>query len=133
MSIKFSTRLLFLTIIAGFIWVFPGIATAAPDKLDTNYTLIIAQTMPEISLTPQQSQQLQAVNQGRSKQIKAVLDSSQRQELSHKLRAGDNLNQALDKLKMQPEQREMVKAIGEVYNLKLKALESKFSGQLGLR
>lgn len=125
MSIKFSKKLLFLTIITGFILIFPGIATAAPDKLDTNYLSITA-------LTPQQSQQLQAVHQGRSKQIKAVLDSSQRQELSHKLRAGDNLNQALDQLKMQPEQREMVEAIGQVYNLKLKALESKLSAQLGL-
>ncbi len=125
MSIKFSKKLLILTIIAVFIWVFPGIAIAASDKLDTNYPSIIA-------LTPQQNQQLQAVHQGRSKQIKAVLDSSQREELSHKLRAGDNFNQALDKLTMQPEQREMVEAIGQVYNLKLKALESKLSAQLGL-
>ncbi|MHC5833130.1 MAG: hypothetical protein ACYT04_98380, partial [Nostoc sp.] len=79
-------------------------------------------TSSVINLTPQQSQQLQAVRQRRNREIEAVLNTSQRVQLAHNLRAGKNMNQALETLNLQPDQQELVKAIGQFTNLKMKAV-----------
>ncbi|MEH2291808.1 hypothetical protein [Nostoc sp.] len=113
----------------------PGIALAAPAQLPTTSGVIFAQTTKtashstssEINLTPLQSQQLQAVRQRRNREIEVVLNTSQRTQLTHNLRAGKNINQALETLNLQPEQQELVKAIVQFTNLKMKAVSSRHS------
>jgi hypothetical protein len=89
--------------------------------------IVMAQTtkITEINLTPQQRQQIQGIRQGRNRNIGFVLDSSQKAELLHNLRLGDNLEKAVDKIELQPEQREMVTAIQRLADLKIKAVISR--------
>jgi predicted transglutaminase-like cysteine proteinase len=117
----------------------PGIALAAPVQINTTFGVIFAQTTKtasystssEIDLTPLQRQELQAVRQRRNREIEAVLNSSQRAQLTHNLRAGNNLNQALEILNLQPEQQELVKAIVQFTNLKIKAISSRHLLKIG--
>ncbi len=111
----------------------PGIALAAPVQINTTSGVIFAQatktasysTSSEINLTPLQRQELQAVRQRRNREIEAVLNSSQRVQLTHYLRGGNNINQALERLNLQPDQQELVKVIMQFTNLKMKAISSK--------
>ncbi len=135
MGINLTKRLFVLLNILFFVLFMPGIALAAPVQLHTTSGVIFAQTTKtasystssEINLTPLQSQQLQAVRQRRNSEIEAVLNTSQRAQLAHKLRAGKNMNQALEQLNLQPDQQELVKAIGQFTNLKMKAVSSRHS------
>lgn len=126
--------------ILALVILMPGIALAAPVQLHANSDVIIAQvanaanystSFSEIELTPLQRQQLQAVRQRRNKEIAAVLNSSQRTQLVHNLRAGNNINQALETLNLQPDQKDLVKAIVQFTNLKMKAILSRHSLTLG--
>ncbi|MBD2503019.1 hypothetical protein [Anabaena azotica] len=81
----------------------------------------------DLDLTPLQRQRLQAVLQRRNKEIQAVLDVSQRDELRHRLQSGDGLNEGLTALELQPEQQHLIKAIEQLTNLKLRALLSRYS------
>jgi hypothetical protein len=81
----------------------------------------------DLNLTPLQRQRLQAVLQRRNKEIQAVLDIAQRDELRHRLHSGASLNQALTALELQPEQQHLIKAIEQLTSLKLKALLSRYS------
>ncbi len=89
--------------------------------------IVIAQAtkVTEINLTPQQRQQIQGIRQGRNRNIGSVLHSSQKAELVHNLRSGDNLEKAVDKVELQPEQREMINAIQRLADLKIKAVISR--------
>ncbi|MDZ8184556.1 MAG: hypothetical protein RMX96_06875 [Nostoc sp. ChiSLP02] len=135
MAIQLTKRLFVLANILVFILVMPGIALAAPLELNTTSSIIVAQsnkagsnsTSSEINLTPQQSQQIQAVRQRRNKEIQAVLNSSQRDQLARNLRAGNNIDGALKTLNLQPEQQELVDAILKFTNLKIKAILSRNS------
>ncbi|MEH1935368.1 MAG: hypothetical protein V7L14_17060 [Nostoc sp.] len=135
MAIHLTKRFFVLVNILLFVLFMPGIALAAPVQLHTTSSVIFAQTTKtasystssEINLTPLQSQQLQAVRQRRNREIEAILNTSQRDQLTHNLRAGKNMNQALEKLNLQPEQQELVKAIVEFTNLKMKAISSRHS------
>jgi hypothetical protein len=112
----------------------PTIALAAPVNFDTNSAVTIAQAAKsslEINFTPQVRQQLQGVRQRRNREIQKVLDSSQLTELTHNLRSGDNFHQALDKLNLQGDQKEMVEAIMKISDLKTKAILSRYSHQKG--
>jgi Spy/CpxP family protein refolding chaperone len=117
----------------------PGIALAAPVQINTNSGVIFAQatktasysTSSEINLTPLQRQELQSVRQRRNREIEAVLNSSQRAQLTHYLRAGNNINQALERLNLQPDQQELVKVIMQFTNLKMKAISSKHLLKIG--
>jgi hypothetical protein len=112
----------------------PGIALAAPVQINITSGVIFAQitktasysSSSEINLTPLQRQEFQAVRQRRNKEIAAVLNSSQRVQLSHNLRAGNNITQALEKLNLQPEQQDLVKAIVQFTNLKMKDISSRY-------
>lgn len=81
----------------------------------------------DLDLTPLQRQRLQAVLQRRNKEIQAVLEIAQRDELRHRLHSGDSLNEALTALELQPEQQHLIKAIEQLTNLKLRALLSRYS------
>ncbi|MEH2419450.1 MAG: hypothetical protein V7K48_00430 [Nostoc sp.] len=133
MAIHLTKRLSVFAAILALVLFMPGIALAAPVQLHTTSGVIFApitktasySTSSEINLTPLQSQQLQAVRQRRNREIEAVLNTSQRAQLTHNLRAGNNINQALVKLNLQPEQQELVKAIVQFTNLKMKAVSSR--------
>ncbi|MBD0265170.1 MAG: hypothetical protein ICV78_21340 [Tolypothrix sp. Co-bin9] len=123
MTINFIKRVFFLATILAVVLLLPTIASAAPAKIDLGQSAIVAE---EINLTPQQRQQLQAVRQGRNRDIKAMLDSSQRAKLAKTLHAGNSFNQALESVDLQPDQQEMLKAIVQISNLKMKALSARF-------
>ncbi|MEH2275801.1 MAG: hypothetical protein V7K40_13705 [Nostoc sp.] len=135
MAIHLTKRLFVFAAILAFVLFMPGIALAAPVQLHTTSSVIFTQTTKtasystssEINLTPLQSQQLQAVRQRRNREIEAVLNTSQRAQLTHNLRNGNNINQALEKLSLQPEQQDLVKAIVQFTNLKMKAVSSRHS------
>ncbi|MFN6558559.1 MAG: hypothetical protein RMY28_001975 [Nostoc sp. ChiSLP01] len=136
MAIHLKKRLFVLANILAFILFMPGIALAAPLQMNTNFSIIVPKTskaasdstsISEINLTPQQRQQLQGIRQRRNKEIQAVLNSSQRAQLARNLRAGNDINQALKKLNLQPEQQELVDAILKFTNLKMKAVLSRYS------
>jgi hypothetical protein len=134
MTIKFTKFLSVLTIVIAFIFFLPGIVLAAPAKLDTISTAIVAQTaksFSETDFTPQVRQQLQAVRQRRNREIQKVLDSSQVAQFTHNLRSGNNFHQALEKLHLQGDQKEMVEAIVKICDLKIKAILSRYSLQAG--
>ena len=135
MAIHLTKRLFVFAAILALVLFMPGIALAAPVQLHTTSGVIFTQTTKttsystssEINLTPLQSQQVQAVRQRRNREIEAVLNTSQRAQLTHNLRAGNNINQALVKLNLQPEQQELVKAIVQFTNLKMKVISSRHS------
>lgn len=109
-----------------------GIALALPVTIDSKTTVIIAQTVnssSEIIHTPQMRQRLQAIRQRRNRDIEKVLDSSQIAQLHHNLRSGDSFAQALEKLKLEGDQKELVEAIAKINDLKIKATLSRYSLQ----
>ncbi|MDZ7960471.1 MAG: hypothetical protein RMY34_21750 [Aulosira sp. DedQUE10] len=123
MVIKFTKLLSILANIFVLILLLPGIAIALPEQINAQSSLIIAQVPNSYSdsdLTPLQQQRLQAIRQRRNKEIYAVLNSSQRAKIAQELHHGSKFNQALEKLSLQPEQQEMIKAILHFTNLKLK-------------
>jgi FKBP-type peptidyl-prolyl cis-trans isomerase 2 len=133
MAIYLTKRLSVFANILALVLLMPGIALAAPVQINTNFGVIFAQTTKtasystssEINLTPSQRQEIQAVRQRRNREIAAVLNSSQRDQLNHNLRAGNNLNQTLEILNLQPEQQDLVKAIVQFTSLKMKAISSR--------
>ncbi|WP_235006729.1 hypothetical protein [Calothrix rhizosoleniae] len=115
--------------ILAFILCFPKITIAAPAIFNANPTATISQQirtriLSDIDLTPQFRQKLQGVRQRRNRDIQKVLSASEQTQLIHNLRAGDRLPQALDKLKLSPDRREMIKAIVKISELKTKAILS---------
>ncbi|MBW4479480.1 MAG: hypothetical protein KME54_22205 [Tolypothrix brevis GSE-NOS-MK-07-07A] len=116
-------RVFVLATILAVVLLLPFVASAAPTKLDFSNSANIYQ---EINLTPQQRQQLQAVRQRKNRDIQAMLDSSQRVKLAKTLHAGNSLDQALESLDLQPDQQEMLKAIVQISNLKMKAVSAHF-------
>ncbi|MEH1871484.1 hypothetical protein [Nostoc sp.] len=139
MAIHLTKRLSVFALILALVFSMPGIALAAPVQFRTTSGVISAQTtktasystLSEINLTPLQRQELQAVRQRRNREIETILNTSQRTQLNHNLRAGNNINQALEKLHLQPEQQDFVKAIGQFTNLKMKAISSRHSLKIG--
>ncbi|MEH2272710.1 MAG: hypothetical protein V7K68_30525 [Nostoc sp.] len=133
MAIYLTKRLSVFANILALVLFIPGIALAAPVQINPISGVIFAQTTKtasystssEINLTPLQRQELQAVRQRRNREIAAVLTSSQRAQLNHNLRAGNNIKQALEKLNLQPEQQDLVKAIVQFTNLKMNAISSR--------
>ncbi|MGJ5628139.1 hypothetical protein [Nostoc sp. CALU 1950] len=139
MAIYLIKRLSVFANILALVLFMPGIALAAPVQINTTFGVIFAQTTKtasystssEIDLTPLQRQEIQAVRQRRNREIEAVLNSSQRAQLNHNLRAGNNLNQALEKLNLKLEQQELVKAIVQFTNLKMKVISSRHLLKIG--
>ncbi len=130
MTLKFTKFLCVFSILFLFVVLLPTTALASCVNFHTNSAVIIAITAKsslEVNLTPQVRQQLQAVRQRRNREIQKVLNSSQLTELTHNLRSGDDFHQALDKLTLQGDQKEMVEAIVKIFDLKTKAILSRFS------
>lgn len=129
MVIHLIKRLLVLILLFITLFIEPAIASRLPIASDTS--IIIAKTnsinsINEIDLTPRQRQLMQAIRQRRNHELSKVLEPSQQTKLLHYLHTGDSLNQGIDKLKLSAEQRDMIKAIGQLYDLKMNALVSKF-------
>lgn len=140
MAIHLIKRLSVFASILAFVIFIPGIALAAPVQINPAPRIIIAQLantttgaslFSDTNLTPQQQQQIQAVRQRRNREIGAVLNSSQRTKLSHNMRAGDDINQGLEKLNLPPEQKDLVNAIMQFTNLKMQGISSRHSLQIG--
>ncbi|GAX36143.1 hypothetical protein [Nodularia sp. NIES-3585] len=140
MAIYLIKRLSVFASILAFVIFIPGIALAAPVQINPTASIILAQLnstntgaslFSDTNLTPQEQQQLQAVRQRRNKEIGAVLNSSQRTKLAHNMRSGDDINQGLKKLNLPPEQKDLVNAIMEFTNLKIQAISSRHSLQIG--
>ncbi|MBF2006105.1 hypothetical protein ACF3DV_08605 [Chlorogloeopsis fritschii PCC 9212] len=132
MAIKLTKLLSVLAIILVHFFFLPELAWAEIVKFNTNSTVIVAQianSSPQMELTPQMRQQLQAVRQRRNREIMKVLDSSQITQLNQNLRTGDNFAQALAKLELQGEQKELVEAIAKISDLKIKRILSRYSLQ----
>lgn len=123
MAINWIKRVFVLATILAVVLLLPFIASASPEAVDFANRVNVSQ---EINLTPQERQQLQAVRQRRNRDIKAMLDSSQRVKVAKSLHAGNSLNQALESVDLQPDQQEMLKAIVQISNLKIKALSARF-------
>jgi hypothetical protein len=128
MTGKFVVRFIALVLVMGSLFVTPEIANALPSQSNIAGSAIIGKTneASEVYLTPRQSQQMQAMRQGRNRKIGEVLDPSQKSQLLKYLRGGSSLNQAMDKLQLPSEKRDIIRAIGQLYDLKIKALSSRF-------
>jgi prolyl oligopeptidase PreP (S9A serine peptidase family) len=79
-------------------------------------------TFSEDDLTPQEHQKLQAVRQRRNKEILAVLNSAQRKQLAHYLHTDNDLIPALNGLDLTSEQQEIINAVIQLTNLKLRGI-----------
>ncbi|BAY63444.1 hypothetical protein NIES22_35320 [Calothrix brevissima NIES-22] len=123
MIIKFSKFLCLLTYIVLLFCFTSGIALASPDTINSKSHFIVAQSTQsssDVELSPLQRQRIQGLRQRRNREIRAILNSAQREQLAKELHQGAKLNQALEKLNLQPEQRELIQAILKFTNLKLK-------------
>ncbi|MDM9380875.1 hypothetical protein QUB80_09185 [Chlorogloeopsis sp. ULAP01] len=132
MAIKLTKLLSVLAIVLVYIFFPSELAWAEIAKFSTNSTVIFAQianSSPQMELTPQMRQRLQAVRQRRNREIMKVLDFSQINQLNQNLRTGDNFAQALAKLELQGEQKELVEAIAKISDLKIKNILSRYSLQ----
>lgn len=128
MTNRFTKQLFVFTTVMTIALLVPGMALATPSQLQATSVAILAQAVnstSEVNLTPQQRQQLQAIRQRRNREIAAVLNSSQRHQLSRSLRSGNSFNEALEQLELQPGQQELVQAVMELSRLKMKAIASR--------
>ncbi len=140
MAIKNTKRLsLFAAVMAIFL-LLPGIAWAAPTKVSAINATYLTQPSKSVnysnyrsgmSLTPMLRQQIQGIRQRRNRDIQAILDSSQIQQLKHNLRSGDRLDVAIKKLNVTPDQQYMIESMMRISELKIKALLSKHSLEMG--
>ncbi len=128
MAGQFVMRLLALVLVISSLFTTPGIVNALTTRLDIagNVNITKVNEAPEIDLTPRQSQRLQAMRQGRNRKIGEVLDVSQKSKLLKYLREGNSLNQAIGKLKLSSEQSDIIKAVEQLYDLRMKALTSRY-------
>jgi hypothetical protein len=77
---------------------------------------------PEKDFTPQERQELQGVRQSRNREIWEILDEPQRIQIEHNLRSGKDIHQALADLDLQIDQWDMIQAIMEWSELKMKRI-----------
>lgn len=117
-----------IAIITATVICLPGIALAGSANYINNRVIVLAQlnqTSSNTDLTPQQRQQIQGVRQGSIREIQKLLKFSQQSQLSRRLRAGDNLEKALQMLSIEPQKLEIIRAIQKVADLKIKAITSR--------
>ncbi|PAX51591.1 hypothetical protein [Brunnivagina elsteri] len=123
-----AKRLFLVVLIVTTMFISPSFVNALPAQLPTSVTINInldKNNTKIIELTPRQRQMIQAVNQGRNREIGKVLDESQHRKLMKLVLGGNSLNQAIDKLKLTEETSDLVKTIVELYDLKMEALTSR--------
>ncbi len=133
MIIKLKRRLFALLLIVFVALFLPEITAASANSYFNSSQAIFTShsedtkdtiTFSEDDLTPQEHQKLQAVRQRRNNEILAVLSSAQRKQLAHYLHTGNDLNPALEALDLTSEQQEIINAVIEFTNLKLKLIFS---------
>jgi hypothetical protein len=125
MSIIFSKRLLLLIICIGLAFLLPDVRMTQQVG---NYSVLAANVLQnnnfrEKYVTPQQLQQQQAVRQRRNLEIQKVLNPPQQGDLRGLIHSGNSFNQAIAKLEISSQQREILKTIQQLYNLKLETLK----------
>jgi Spy/CpxP family protein refolding chaperone len=133
MIIKLNKRLFALLLVVYVAFFLPEITVASANNFFSSSQVIFTShsedtkdtiTFSEGDLTPQEHQKLQAVRQRRNKEIIAVLNSAQRKQIAHYLHTGNDLNHALEALDLTSEQQELINAVIEFTNLKLKGIFS---------
>ncbi|WP_016950637.1 hypothetical protein [Anabaena sp. PCC 7108] len=131
MMIKLIQRFFALLLVVSCTFLSPGLTVASANNFFSSPQIIFTSVVEDISntiafsiddLTPQERQQLQAVRQRRNKEIFTALNSEQRIQLTHNLHTGSDLNQALEALALSSEQRDLINAVIEFTNLKLKGI-----------
>lgn len=140
MAIKKTKCLSLLAAVMVTFLLLPGIAWGAPAKVSSVNATFFTQPVGTVnyssspkgmSLTPMIRQQIQGIRQRRNRDIQTVLKPSQIQELKHNLRSGDRLDMAINKLNITPDQQYMIESMMRISELKIKALLSKHSLEMG--
>ncbi|MBW4605520.1 MAG: hypothetical protein KME29_39710 [Calothrix sp. FI2-JRJ7] len=112
-AVNLKQLLSILALIIIFVLIAPDIASGLPSQFDV---------ATDTNLTPQESQELQAVRQRRNREIASVLNESQRHQLEHFLRSGHDLEYAINTLDIDHDQWDTIQAIMQLSALKTKAI-----------
>ena len=140
MAIKKTKCLSLLAAVMAILLMLPGIAWAESAKISSANDTFLAQPVESVnqsdshsrmSLTPMLRQQIQGIRQRRNRDIQAILEPSQIQELKHNLRSGDRLDIAIRKLNITPDQQYMIESTMRIADIKIRALLSKYSLKMG--
>ncbi|WP_243406861.1 hypothetical protein [Cuspidothrix issatschenkoi] len=125
---KLTQRLLTLALIFAVTFLSWEVPVASANHVFNNSSDIEDSiSLSENDLTPQEHQALQGIRQRRNREIAAILDLSQRNQLINKLHNGNNLDQSLETLDLTSQQRELINSITALTNLKLKGIFSRHS------
>jgi hypothetical protein len=125
---KLTQRLLTLALIFAITFLSWEVPVASANHVFNNSSDIEDSiSLSENDLTPQEHQALQGIRQRRNREIAAILDLSQRNQLINKLHNGNNLDQSLETLNLTSQQRELINSITTLTNLKLKGIFSRHS------
>jgi hypothetical protein len=125
---KLTQRLLTLALIFAVTFLSWEVPVASANHVFNNSSDIEDSiSLSENDLTPQEHQALQGIRQRRNREIAAILDLSQRNQLINKLHNGNNLDQSLETLDLTSQQRELINSITTLTNLKLKGIFSRHS------
>jgi hypothetical protein len=125
---KLTQRLLTLALIFAVTFLSWEVPVASANHVFNNSSDIEDSiSLSENDLTPQEHQALQGIRQRRNREIAAILDLSQRNQLINKLHNGNNLDQSLESLDLTSQQRELINSITALTNLKLKGIFSRHS------
>lgn len=125
---KLIQRLLTLALIFAVTFLSWEVPVASANHVFNNSSDIEDSiSLSENDLTPQEHQALQGIRQRRNREIAAILDLSQRNQLINKLHNGNNLDQSLETLNLTSQQRELINSITTLTNLKLKGIFSRHS------
>jgi Spy/CpxP family protein refolding chaperone len=130
MIIKFTKRLLALVLVVTVVFLSRITVATADNFINSNQVILAENSQETIQakiilediLTPQERQKIQAIRQQRNREIAKILNLSQRQELQHQLHSGNNLDQSLSAINLDSEQKELIQAIQELSNLKIKSI-----------
>lgn len=125
---KLTQRLLTLALIFAVTFLSWEVPVASANHVFNNSSDIEDSiSLSENDLTPQEHQALQGIRQRRNREIAAILDLSQRNQLINKLHNGNNLDQSLETLNLTSQQRELINSITALTNLKLKGIFARHS------
>ncbi len=125
---KLTQRLLTLALIFAVTFLSWEVPVASANHVFNNSSDIEDSiSLSENDLTPQEHQALQGIRQRRNREIAAILDLSQRNQLINELHNGNNLDRSLETLNLTSQQRELINSITALTNLKLKGIFSRHS------
>ncbi|MBW4512589.1 MAG: hypothetical protein KME64_39780 [Scytonematopsis contorta HA4267-MV1] len=124
-----------LVIILAIALSVPQIAVASPSLVVLNPNSTVANISNDVDsyilegLTPLERQELWALRQRRNKEIANVLNLPQRAILQANLNSGLNVMEALESVDLKIYQWEMIQAINELNDLKMKEILSRHSSR----